>query len=259
LGVYVNYEHWRVNGDMEAFDSSRELNVPRWLRELTGDHFFQRVVALRFLPPNNDEALVHLTALPDLQCLYLNGSGNEFTDVGLAHLPQPDRLVHFQAGTLVGDGFVKRLAGGTEMEVLSLDRTRVTDEGLGWLSGLTNLKRLGLSRTQVSDEGLKVLKAMTELEDLSLDDTGVTDASLALLRNARNLRFIGLNGTAVTDAGLVHLHGLPKLISVSLAGTKVTQAGITALKAATPSLAAVDQDRARRLKEAEDFRKRQGK
>jgi hypothetical protein len=100
---------------------------------------------------------------------------------------------------------------------------------------------------------------MTELEDLSLDDTGVTDASLALLRNARNLRFIGLNGTAVTDAGLVHLHGLPKLISVSLAGTKVTQAGITALKAATPSLAAVDQDRARRLKEAEDFRKRQGK
>jgi hypothetical protein len=259
LGVYVNYEHWRVNGDLETFDSTQQLDVPQWLRDVTGDEWFGRVVALRFLPPYDDEALVHLAALPDVQGLYLAGTGNNFTDAGLAHLPRPDRLVHFQASqTLVGDEFVKRLASATEMEVLSLGGTQVTDESVRRLSGLTKLKVLGLGSTQVSDEGLTVLQGMTQLAHLSLAHTRVTDTSLAHLKHAKELQFLNLEGTAVTDAGLLHLRGLPKLIVVSVDGTHVTEAGVAALKAATPSLAAIDQRRERLRKAAEEFRKRRG-
>jgi ABC-type transport system involved in cytochrome c biogenesis ATPase subunit len=100
---------------------------------------------------------------------------------------------------------------------------------------------------------------MTELEHLSLAHTRVTDKTLVYLENMKYLQSVNLDHTRVTDEGLVHLHGLPKLNSVSLEGTQVTEAGLAALKAATPSLSAVDQRRARLQKNAEEFRKQREK
>jgi hypothetical protein len=68
--------------------------VPGWLRDLAGDDFFQKVVAIRVSPTTTDKDLVHLAALPHIEGLYVGGSGNQVSDAGLAHLPRPDRLVH---------------------------------------------------------------------------------------------------------------------------------------------------------------------
>jgi hypothetical protein len=46
----------------------------------------------------------------------------------------------------------------TALERLSLDETRVSDEGLAHLHGLTRLQYLSLWKTRVSDSGVNELK-----------------------------------------------------------------------------------------------------
>jgi hypothetical protein len=129
-GLQVNYDHWRSDRDPWSFDWSKELDVPVWLRDLAGDDFFQRVVSVGASPTSADADFVHLAALPHIEGLYVGGRGSAVSDAGLAHLPRPDRLVHFNAAsTLVGDGFVKRLANAQRLETLELSGTRVSDEG----------------------------------------------------------------------------------------------------------------------------------
>ena len=58
---------------------------------------------------------------------------------------------------------------------------------MGWshaLKGLTNLKVLALSNSQVSDAGLEHLKGLKNLEVLTLHNTQVTDAGVADLQQA---------------------------------------------------------------------------
>jgi hypothetical protein len=266
-GFYVNYEHWRTNGDPESFDSSRELPVPTLLRSRADGDFFQKVIAIRVLPTSSDDDYVHLAALPHIEALYLSGRGNDVSDAGLAYLPRPDRLVHFEAGdTLVGDAFVKRLANATGLIRLGLSGTRVTDKGLQWLPPLPKLKMLGLGGTSTTDAGLAAaLQDRSSLESLYLQDTRITDKSVALLEDANRLRFLHLDRTQISDAGLIHLqnakrlitlsleqtkitdaglrqlHGLPALKGLCVNGTRVTSEGVAALKAATPSLRVVQE------------------
>jgi hypothetical protein len=81
----------------------------------------------------DDATVKSLTALPDVQELYLWNTG--VTDAGLALLAKFDRL-----------------------EKLDLSGTAITDAGLAHLSGLTRLKELNLKGTQVSDRAVKELR-----------------------------------------------------------------------------------------------------
>jgi hypothetical protein len=255
-GFYVNYEHWRSDQYPEYFNSSRELPVPTWLRNLAGDDFFQKAVAIRFVPTSSDDDCIHLAALPHIEGLYVGGRGNDVSDVGLAHLPRPDRLVHFNAAsTLVGDGFVKRLANANGLETLELSGTRVTDEGLQALPRLPKLKQLGLGNTQIGDKGLAaVLKDRSSLEVLWLQGTQITDESLALLKDAKRLRFLFLDDTQIRDAGLRHLYDLPALWTVHVDGTQVTSEGMAAIAALPAHRKAAD--KLARLIEESDFQRR---
>ena len=242
LGATVRYAHQRDSANPTEFDSDKDLGVPDWLRRLAGDDFFQSVALIEFSGPATDNDLVHLAALPHLECLHLGGEEsdqeNEITDAGLGHLRRPDRLIRLAAAdTLIGDAFMKRLASATRLQLLHLSGTRVTDEGLRSLPRLPKLKYLGLSYTSVGDAGLKAaLEDRSSLEILWLEGTQITDASLALLKDAKCLQFLSLDGTRVTDAGLRHLEGLPALFDVSVDRTAVTPGGLGMLKKATPTL-----------------------
>ena len=78
----------------------------------------------------------------------------------------------------------EKLKGLTDLEVLILDYTKVTDAGLGHLKVLTKLKYLHLSFTKVTDAGLVHLKGLTKLEWLYLWGTQVTDAGVQELQKA---------------------------------------------------------------------------
>src|SRR6267378_2066949 len=60
----------------------------------------------------------------------------------------------------------EKLAGKTNVHVLFLNNTQVTDAGLKKLAGLPRLVNLGLGGTQVSDAGLKELHAFPYLTSL---------------------------------------------------------------------------------------------
>jgi hypothetical protein len=82
------------------------------------------------------------------------------------------------------------LEGLTEVEHLSLNRTRVTDDALEHLEHLRSLKTLRLVDTEITDEGLEHLMKLTRLETLDLYRTHVTGAGLQRLRELANLRFL---------------------------------------------------------------------
>ena len=96
-------------------------------------------------------------------------------------------------------------AGFTDVTVLNLNRTQVTDTGLRHVKDFSNLKRLFLILTQVTDAGLQHLGGLTNLEWLYLTSTQITDAGLQHLSGLTNLEKLGLDDTQVTDTGLQHL------------------------------------------------------
>jgi hypothetical protein len=70
----------------------------------------------------------------------------------------------------------------SQLELLELARTQVTDAGLAHLGGLSKLEYLDLSGTAVSDAGLPSLAALGQLTELRLRGTKVTPRGTALLR-----------------------------------------------------------------------------
>ena len=70
-------------------------------------------------------------------------------------------------------------------KILDLEGQDVTDEQLGErLKGLSNLEVLDLESTKVTDAGLEHLKGLSKLEELYLDGTKVTDAGVQRLKEA---------------------------------------------------------------------------
>jgi hypothetical protein len=240
LGATIYYAHQRQEEDDLRFDAGRPPNVPNWLRELAGDHFFQRAVWLFFSRELADKDLVHLAALPHIEHLNLGRAGIGVTDAGLAHLPRPDRLSRFSAsGTSVGDAFLMRLAGAKGLERLILANTRVTNAGLRALRGMSDLRFLSLSGTSVGDDGLEALQDLESLEHIVLAETQVTDAGLVHLARHNSLSVVELNHTAIGDAGMANLARTKSLWAVVLGNTRVSDAGLRHL-AALPKLRALD-------------------
>ncbi len=112
----------------------------------------------------------------------------------------------------------------------------IDDADLRFLEGMTNVKLLDLRGTRVTDTGLAYLSGLGSLKSLDLSDTQVSDAGLVHLRRLANLQTLDLAGTRVTDAGLAHLQGLTRLRCLILGRTEVTEAGTAQLEGSTDLL-----------------------
>src|SRR4030095_1464603 len=77
-----------------------------------------------------------------------------------------------------------QLASLTNLRVLHLEKTPMTDAMLANLKGLKNLTYLNLYGTQITDAGLPQLKELTNLKSLYVFETKVTDAGIAALKEA---------------------------------------------------------------------------
>jgi dipeptidyl aminopeptidase/acylaminoacyl peptidase len=113
------------------------------------------------------------------------------------------------------------------------------EAGFVHLKGLTNLKILDLNGTKVTDKGLVQLQGLAELWLLNLNNAEVTDAGLMHLKGLTNLEHLLLGGTEIKDAGLVHLRGLTQLRELGLKHTQVTEEGVKNLQQALPNLKTV--------------------
>lgn len=71
-----------------------------------------------------------------------------------------------------------------ELDVIGLEGTRITDEGLNHLRGLPMLDNVDLTNTSISDAGLEILAKIESLEYIHLASTAVTAEGVARLENA---------------------------------------------------------------------------
>ena len=69
-----------------------------------------------------------------------------------------------------------------KLEWLSLDRTQVTDEGLGHLAGMPKLSNVDLSGTHITDGAVDRLKAIPHLDCIWRSGTGLTDHGVEQLK-----------------------------------------------------------------------------
>ena len=105
---------------------------------------------------------------------------DHFSHVVAVHLP-PSQPAH--------EAIANRPSGQLEMSRLGglfLDDTELflDDTELAHLKGLTNLRILELDRTRVTDAGLSHLKGLTELSIVFLHDTRITKAGSDELKRA---------------------------------------------------------------------------
>ena len=77
----------------------------------------------------------------------------------------------------ITDGELKALEGLTNLRVLGLYGTNISDKGAETIAGLKSLRQLELSQTLITDKGLETLAVLPELERVFLRNSGdgITD------------------------------------------------------------------------------------
>ena len=142
------------------------------------------------------------------------------TDLGILRLTK----------TKVTDAGLVHLRDCKNLYFLDLDHNKITDAGLEQLQGLTEMKYLGLSGTNVQGDGLKYLTGMKKLTKLNLDFTPLADGGLAQLQEFTSLTDLRLTRTKITDAGLESLNPLKKLEYLDLGHCQITDVGLAHLE-----------------------------
>ena len=111
---------------------------------------------------------------------------------------------------------IRRLTG---LQMLSLNRTGLTDKGMQHIRELRSLRALELDREhRVGNAGLAVLKELPALEYLALG-TGVTDVGLKTVGQLKNLRWLRVSTGNIWGPGLAELANLPHLERLCIHGS----------------------------------------
>ncbi|MGH7169969.1 MAG: hypothetical protein ACRELG_06815 [Gemmataceae bacterium] len=202
------------------------------------------------------EALRKLTRLVEL-----NLSGNkDLDDDDLAVLGECDRgrlITHLDlSGTCLTSNGLRHLQDYTNLRVLSLAKTRITDDGLPrvinvsknrnlakldlsdthtcvtpdllfCIGNLRNLTTLKIAATGINNDGLKVIWNSQLIEANALDPA----SGSAEMRHTGSLVSLDISRTRVTDKGLVNDRPTPTarfqlLREITYADTKITTGGL---------------------------------
>ena len=100
----------------------------------------------------------------------------------LAEMPELEQLNLRRV--LVGDRLAKELPRLSKLWFLSLDDSRITDDGLAYIGQLASLKKLSLSNTKISDAGLMKLAGLKNLEAVYTQNCELSNEGYARFKNA---------------------------------------------------------------------------
>lgn len=166
-----------------------------------------------------DAGLKALGGLAELQVLLLDN--NKISGPGLEHLKKLTKLRTLSLKYMPITG-LKGIDGLTQLEILDLRETQVTDADLKCISNLIGLQYLLLSETRVTGNGLKHLARMTQLKVLYLDGTDVGDAGFEHIEELTQLHTLNVAKTQITDVGIEHLKALRQLRWLEVGDTRTT-------------------------------------
>ncbi|MBC8354883.1 MAG: hypothetical protein H8E66_23135 [Planctomycetes bacterium] len=248
LGAAITYNFNEYDA-RDCFPSDRRPPLPRWTRQLFGDDFGSRVLAIRFEAPLGggfggwqwgtpgfgnksfdltDDDLKLLRDLPDVT--YVNLCYTDVTDDGLRHLVGLHDLKRLSlASTHVTGSRLAELEMLPRLDWLDLNGSKATDQAMTAVSALPHLTEL-IASQHVTDAGLAALSASTTIEALDLTRAPISDSGLRHVAKMQQLTALKLNETMIGNAGLQHLQRLPNLKVLHLDGTQVTCDGLAQLK-----------------------------
>ena len=144
-------------------------------------------------------------------------------------LENPQKIIGDFKNTPAGlrnDADLARLAkvavGSSELTIMDLNGSAVTDDGLKNLAKLPQIESLSLVGTKVTDVGLTVTTQLPELRSLNLGAFAVNASMMATLSKLEKLEVLGLEGAKVTDNDLPPLENLAELKELNLSATPIT-------------------------------------
>ena len=159
---------------------------------------------------------------------------------------------------------VSHVAKLKDLDLITINETKITDDGLLPLSDLPNLKylvlrgntqlngvgfanwkgkskleTLTLSRCPITDKGLNSISLLESLVSLNLIESRITDDGLKQLKTLRNLENLWLSKTKISNSGIKNIVILPKIRSVFLSKTMIDDGCLESI-AALQSLILLD-------------------
>jgi hypothetical protein len=137
--------------------------------------------------------------------MFKDYKGNLITDKNTKHL-------HLWGVTFATQSELQALAEYPFVTHVNLASSNINDEGLKIISGFSNIEILDLDATDITDAGLPHLAPLVRLNQLRLKEVSqLTDAALPHLVSLQALELLHLEGTSVTLAGLTVLTQLSNL------------------------------------------------
>jgi Leucine-rich repeat (LRR) protein len=235
-----------VRYDYQEHDFFAKPPGPEWLRNWLGEDFLCNVVLVRLGRNPHPEPLKDLPNIRHLELYYDPNESNTGEEEQQDHDPLVNRkwdvikcLPQLREIYLNGFGItdteLEYVRGLSQLEILSLDLSSVTDKGLACLNNFKQLRELSLIQCYgITDEGLIHLKGLNNLEKLNLNlSLSITDAGLEKLKDLSQLRELELYSTSITDSGMKYLRDLKKLQWLMLSNTQVGDHGLKQLQCLT--------------------------
>jgi hypothetical protein len=251
-GAHLNYDYQQKFGPSSIpipqsvpgikppssyFDHRVALPGPEWLRGRLGDDYFTNVVSVGFDQYFSvDPSVLHvLSYLPRLNSLNI-ADGKDIRDDDLGAFAELSELEHLSIQRSKVNGSCLALLRRPERMVsLGFGDSEFDDRAMQNLEAMPNLEGLYLSRTRITDRGLVHLQNLVRLEILNLWETKIADEGVVHLRGLKNLKYLGLAHTDISDDSVEPLVEIQSLTVLEVLGTKITREGVRKLRAALPN------------------------
>ena len=149
---------------------------------------------------------------------------------------KPDEPVtrFFMTGEKVNDEVLGRLKSFVNLQSLTIQNCRVTDEGMKELKGLKRLQEVRFTIVRkVTGKVLQELSEVPAMRKISIEGVTVTNDDLKALQKLTDLRHLLLIRAGITDEGLPNFTRMSKLESLYLEGNPLTNAGMKEIRRMT--------------------------
>jgi hypothetical protein len=119
-----------------------------------------------------------------------------------------------------------RLLERSNLSVLKLTNTNITNDVIEIISKKESLKTLRVSSKKITDNDIAKITTLPYLEDLNIDGcTSVTNVGISRISKCTRLKYFSANNISVTDKCIEFLYECKTLKSLSIIGNKITDEG----------------------------------
>lgn len=195
-----------------------------------------------------DAGVRKLGGLPELEFLNLNetdvtGAGlkafkklrhldamrSDVTDKGLECLRGMDLRELRLNRTRIGDATLASISGASQISMLLLDDTKVTNAGALKLRNFSRLEQLHLCGIKLLDSTVATLGALP-LTWIAVSNTGISDDAFAKTDTFSNIHYARLANNKISDVGLEYISRWKQVRDLDLSRNPITDRGVAYLR-----------------------------